>query len=162
MKRTRSFKQFTLTTVRDPAVVSATAAMKTPQRRRSENHRCAFRSGSSRQATNHPPTPRTTLRDGRAAGDLERLAERGKGPALPPDNLAQSTRLSTLHRRGTESSSDSPLEEAGFEPVWGFSWQVNVFDLWPSSLFGAGSRSSSRRLRLGSRERAEGVKGPKR
>ena len=57
---------------------------------------------------------------------------------------------------------DSPLEGAGFEPVWGFSCQVNVFDLWPSSLFGAGSRSSSRRLRLGSRERAEGVKGPKR
>ena len=33
---------------------------------------------------------------------------------------------------------DSPLEEAGFELVWGFSCQVVVLGLAESSLFGAG------------------------
>jgi hypothetical protein len=33
VKRPRSLKQFTLTTARVPPVISATAAMKTPQRR---------------------------------------------------------------------------------------------------------------------------------
>jgi hypothetical protein len=33
---------------------------------------------------------------------------------------------------------DSPLEEEGFEPVWGFSCQAVVLDCADSFLFGAG------------------------
>src|SRR5262249_51060243 len=35
----------------------------------SENHRCAFRSGSSLPATNHPPKPQIALRDPQPCAD---------------------------------------------------------------------------------------------
>ena len=51
---------------------------------------------------------------------------------------------------------DSPLEEAGFEPVWGFSCQVVVFGFLPVLCSERESRSSSRRLRSGSRSARKG------
>jgi hypothetical protein len=57
---------------------------------------------------------------------------------------------------------DSPLEEAGFELVWGFSCQVVVFGLLPV-LCSERERPffvPSPAIRFP--ERAEGVKGPKR
>jgi len=56
---------------------------------------------------------------------------------------------------------DSLLEEAGFEPVWGFSCQV-VFWVVVGSLFGAGKRFFVPSPAIRFAERAEGVKGPKR
>ena|SRR5438105_5120318 len=46
---------------------------------------------------------------------------------------------------------DSLLEGVGFEPVWGFSCQVVVFGFLPVFCSERESRSSSRRLRSGSR-----------
>ena len=56
---------------------------------------------------------------------------------------------------------DSPLEEAGFELVWGFSCQV-VFWFKPRFLFGAGKPFFVPSLAIRFAERAEGVKGAKR
>src|SRR5215467_9893294 len=56
---------------------------------------------------------------------------------------------------------DSPLEVTGFEPVWGFSCQVVVFGLLAVLCSERESRSSSRRLRSGSRSARKGVKRPK-
>src|ERR1700736_2661593 len=50
----------------------------------------------------------------------------------------------------------SPLEEGGFEPVWGFSCQVVVFGFLPVLCSELESRSSSRRLRSGSRSARKG------
>ena len=57
---------------------------------------------------------------------------------------------------------DSPLEEDGFELVWGFSCQVVVLGFAESSLFGAGKPFFIPSPAIRSPERAEGVKGPKR
>src|SRR5215470_14739482 len=57
------------------------------------------------------------------------------------------------------SSSDSPLEGTGFEPVWGFSCQV-VFWVVVGSLFGAGKRFFVPSPEIRFAERAEGVKEP--
>jgi len=57
---------------------------------------------------------------------------------------------------------DSPLEEAGFELVWGFSCQVVVLGFAESSLFGAGKPFFIPSPAIRFAERAEGVKGPKR
>jgi hypothetical protein len=57
---------------------------------------------------------------------------------------------------------DSPLEQAGFELVWGFSCQVVVLGLAESSLFGAGKPFFIPSPAIRFAERAEGVKGPKR
>jgi hypothetical protein len=46
-------------------------------------------------------------------------------------------------------SGDSALEQAGFEPVWGFSCQVVVSGLWPVFCSEQESRFSFRRLRSG-------------
>src|SRR5271163_1804266 len=51
---------------------------------------------------------------------------------------------------------DSPLEGAGFEPVWGFSCQVVFFGLLAVLCSERESRSSSRRLRSGSRSARKG------
>ena len=56
---------------------------------------------------------------------------------------------------------DSPVEEDGFEPVWGFSCQV-VFWFVSGSLFGAGKPFFVPSPAIRFAERAEGVKGPKR
>jgi hypothetical protein len=60
------------------------------------------------------------------------------------------------------SSCDSPVEEAGFEPVWGFSCQVVIFGLLPvlCSELEKPFFVPSPAIRFA--ERAEGVKGPKR
>ena len=58
-------------------------------------------------------------------------------------------------------AADSPLEEAGFEPVWGFSCQVGIFG-FSGSLFGAGKPFFVPSPAIRFAERAEGVKGPKR
>src|SRR6267378_7793475 len=63
---------------------------------------------------------------------------------------------------GCGRETDSPLEQAGFELVWGFSCQVVVLGLWPvlcSELEGPFFVPSPA-IRFP--ERAEGVKGPKR
>jgi hypothetical protein len=57
---------------------------------------------------------------------------------------------------------DSPLEQAGFELVWGFSCQVVVLGFAESSLFGAGKPFFIPSPAIRFPERAEGVKGPKR
>jgi hypothetical protein len=57
---------------------------------------------------------------------------------------------------------DSPLEEDGFELVWGFSCQVVVLGFAESSLFGAGKPFFIPSPAIRFAERAEGVKGPKR
>ena len=57
---------------------------------------------------------------------------------------------------------DSPLEEGGFELVWGFSCQVVVLGFAESSLFGAGKPFFIPSPAIRFPERAEGVKGPKR
>jgi hypothetical protein len=57
---------------------------------------------------------------------------------------------------------DSPLEQAGFELVWGFSCQVVVLGFAESSLFGAGKPFFIPSPAIRFAERAEGVKGPKR
>jgi len=54
----------------------------------------------------------------------------------------------------------SPLEGAGFEPVWGFSCQAVIFVV--GSLFGAGKPFFVPSPAIRFAERAEGVKGPKR
>ena len=64
--------------------------------------------------------------------------------------------------RGVEFAPDSPLEEAGFELVWGFSCQVVVLGFAESSLFGAGKPFFIPSPAIRFPERAEGVKGPKR
>src|ERR1700758_3464970 len=56
----------------------------------------------------------------------------------------------------------SPLEEAGFELVWGFSCQVVIFWFAAGSLFGAGRPFFVPSPAIRFAERAEGVKGPKR
>ena len=56
---------------------------------------------------------------------------------------------------------DSPLEEDGFEPLWGFSCQV-VFWFVGGSLFGARKSFFVPSPAIRFAERAEGVKGPKR
>jgi hypothetical protein len=61
-----------------------------------------------------------------------------------------------------EFATDSPLEEAGFELVWGFSCQVVVLGFAESSLFGAGKPFFIPSPAIRFAERAEGVKGPKR
>src|SRR5271170_1675747 len=53
-------------------------------------------------------------------------------------------------------AADSPLEEGGFELVWGFSCQVVVLVLLPVLCSERESRSSSRRLRSGSRSARKG------
>ena len=57
---------------------------------------------------------------------------------------------------------DSPLEQSGFELVWGFSCQVVVLGFAESSLFGAGKPFFIPSPAIRFPERAEGVKGPKR
>ena len=57
---------------------------------------------------------------------------------------------------------DSPLEQAGFELVWGFSCQVVVLGFAEGSLFGAGKPLFIPSPAIRFAERAEGVKGPKR
>jgi hypothetical protein len=57
---------------------------------------------------------------------------------------------------------DSPLEQSGFELVWGFSCQVVVLGFAESSLFGAGKPFFIPSPAIRFAERAEGVKGPKR
>jgi hypothetical protein len=56
----------------------------------------------------------------------------------------------------------SPLEEAGFELVWGFSCQMVAFGFVAGSLFGAGKPFFVPSPAIRFAERAEGVKGPKR
>jgi hypothetical protein len=51
---------------------------------------------------------------------------------------------------------DSPLEETGFELVWGFSCQVVVLGLLQFFVRSGKGRSSSRRLRTGSRSARKG------
>src|ERR1700704_926235 len=53
---------------------------------------------------------------------------------------------------------DSPLEERGFELVWGFSCQVVVFGLLQFFVRSGKGRSSSRRLRSGSRSARKGAR----
>ena len=59
-------------------------------------------------------------------------------------------------------ASDSLLEEAGFELVWGFSCQAVIFGFTERSLFGAGGPFFIPSPAIRFPERAEGVKGPKR
>jgi hypothetical protein len=59
-------------------------------------------------------------------------------------------------------SHSTPLEEAEFELVWGFSCQVVVLGFAESSLFGAGKPFFIPSPAIRFVERAEGVKGPKR
>jgi hypothetical protein len=59
-------------------------------------------------------------------------------------------------------AADSPLEQAGFELVWGFSCQAVIFGFAESSLFGAGGPFFIPSPAIRFPERAEGVKGPKR
>jgi len=61
-----------------------------------------------------------------------------------------------------EFAPDSPVEQAGFELVWGFSCQVVVLGFAESSLFGAGKPFFIPSPAIRFAERAEGVKGPKR
>jgi hypothetical protein len=61
-----------------------------------------------------------------------------------------------------EFAIDSPLEESGFELVWGFSCQAVIFGFAESSLFGAGGPFFIPSPAIRFPERAEGVKGPKR
>jgi hypothetical protein len=58
-------------------------------------------------------------------------------------------------------ATDSPLEQARFELVWGFSCQVS-FWFGAGSLFGAGKPFFVPSPAIRFAERAEGVKGPKR
>jgi hypothetical protein len=60
------------------------------------------------------------------------------------------------------SSLASPLEQTGFELVWGFFCQVVVLGFAEGSLFGAGKPFFVPSPAIRSPERAEGVKGPKR
>ena len=66
------------------------------------------------------------------------------------------------HLEGDREFADSPLEQAGFELVWGFSCQVVVLGFAESSLFGAGKPFFIPSPAIRFAERAEGVKGPKR
>jgi hypothetical protein len=66
------------------------------------------------------------------------------------------------HLEGDQEFADSPLEQAGFELVWGFSCQVVVLGFAESSLFGAGKPLFIPSPAIRFAERAEGVKGPKR
>src|SRR5437016_8334162 len=66
-----------------------------------------------------------------------------------------------LQRPRPPRETDSPLEETGFEPVWGFSCQVS-FSFGAGSLFGAGKPFFVPSPAIRFAERAEGVKGPKR
>ena len=66
------------------------------------------------------------------------------------------------HLEGDRGFADSPLEQAGFELVWGFSCQVVVLGFAESSLFGAGKPFFIPSPAIRFPERAEGVKGPKR
>ena len=68
---------------------------------------------------------------------------------------------SAMLARAKASLADSLLEEAGFEPVWGFSCQV-VFWFVGGSLFGARKSFFVPSPAIRFAERAEGVKGPKR
>jgi hypothetical protein len=70
-------------------------------------------------------------------------------------------RWTVLTLEGDQSSAmpkftDSPLEESGFELVWGFSCQVVVFGLLPVLCLEREGRSSSHRLRSGSRSARKG------
>ena len=65
-------------------------------------------------------------------------------------------------RRDDRVLYDSPLEESGFELVWGFSCQVVVLGFAESSLSGAGKPFFIPSPAIRFPERAEGVKGPKR
>jgi len=78
--------------------------------------------------------------------------EQGDRKALVPKELPAPARF----------VADSPLEEAGFELVWGFSCQVVVLGFAESSLFGAGKPFFIPSPAIRFAERAEGVKGPKR
>ena len=62
-----------------------------------------------------------------------------------------------VHSSETEFAADSPLEEHGFELVWGFSCQA-FFGLLSVLCSERESRSSSRRLRLGSRSARKGAR----
>jgi hypothetical protein len=61
---------------------------------------------------------------------------------------------------GCGIETDSPLEEDGFELVWGLSCQAVVLGCADSFLFGAGKAVFRPGIRFA--ERAEGAKGPKR
>jgi hypothetical protein len=69
---------------------------------------------------------------------------------------------SLMTRKAELVCMDSPLEETGFELVWGFSCQELFWAYRHFFVRSGKGPSSSRRLRSGFPERAEGVKGPKR
>jgi hypothetical protein len=73
-----------------------------------------------------------------------------------------SIRILCSSQRQHNFALDSPLEQAGFELVWGFSCQVVVLGFAESSLFGAGKPFFIPSPAIRFAERAEGVKGPKR
>ena len=79
----------------------------------------------------------------------------------PAADRRQSAGLFAYSLRFT-AETDCPLEQAGFELVWGFSCQVVVLGFAESSLFGAGKPFFIPSPAIRFAERAEGVKGPKR
>jgi hypothetical protein len=64
--------------------------------------------------------------------------------------------MATIRLERDQEFADSPVEGAGFEPVWGFFCQVVIFGLLPVLCSERESRSSSRRLRSGSRSARKG------
>jgi hypothetical protein len=91
--------------------------------------------------------------------DMDRHYQRGKGQVdrfcrrpqrvIPLSDRSTRAVLEIMARGQRRFVHDSLLEEAGFEPVWGFSCQVVVFGFLPVLCSELESRSSSRRLRSG-------------
>jgi hypothetical protein len=91
--------------------------------------------------------------------DMDRHYQRGKGQVdrfcrrpqrvIPLSDRSTRAVLEIMARGQRRFVHDSLLEEAGFEPVWGFSCQVVVFVFLPVLYSELESRSSSRRLRSG-------------
>jgi hypothetical protein len=79
-----------------------------------------------------------------------------------PNSVPQSGRIEACQLALPGSLKTSLVEEAGFEPVWGFSCQVVIFWFAAGSLFGAGRPFFVPSPAIRFAERAEGVKGPKR
>ena len=91
-----------------------------------------------------------------------RLAPSECALRLTRSSGSRSTGIDGVPTRKLRFAGDSPLEEAGFELVWGFSCQVVVLGFAESSLFGAGKPFFIPSPAIRFAERAEGVKGPKR
>ena len=84
------------------------------------------------------------------------------GPLILGSTSPSVDTIRGLYLEGDREFVDSPVEEDGFELVWGFSCQVVVFGLMPV-LCSERERPffvPSPAIRFA--ERAEGVKGPKR